>query len=74
MYALIDPNWGEGERVVPGTIAGSREEAQYLAEMNPAVAMYSGYSEFPFPVGTRGKIERLEKQGYRIAEVEIVIK
>lgn len=73
-FALIDPNWNEGDLVVLETVAANREAAIELAETDKGVALWSGYSEYPLPKGTRGSIETLQRHGYRIAEVEITIK
>lgn len=72
-WALIDPNWNEGDLVVLETVAENREAAINLAETDKGVALWSGYSEFPLPHGTRGSIAKLEAHGYRIAEITITI-
>ena len=73
-YALIDPNFNEGDEVCLSTVAANKEAAIELAETSKEVSLYSGYSEFPMPNGTRGRIDTLKQFGFRIAEVEITIK
>lgn len=73
-WALIDPNWNEGDVVVLETVAANRQACVDLAETDRGVSLWSGYSEFPLPTGTRGSIVALEAHGYRIAEIEIIIK
>lgn len=73
-FALIDPNWNEGDLVVLETVAANEQAAVDLAETDKGVSLWSGYSEFPLPGGTRGSIESLRRHGFRIAEIEISIK
>ena len=73
-WALIDPNWDEGDVVVLETVAANRDAAVDLAETDKGVALWSGYSEFPLPAGTRGSIATLEAYGYRVAEINITLK
>lgn len=73
-WALIDPNCNEGDVVVLGTVAANRDAAVDLAETTKDVGLWSGYSEFPLPNGTRGSLSDLEAYGYRIAEIDITIK
>ncbi len=72
-YALIDPNWNEGDLVVFATVAANKEACIERAETCDDVSLYSGGSKFPLPDGTRGSIKSLESHGFRIAKIEIKI-
>lgn len=63
MYAIFDPNWGEA-KVIPETVCHSEEEAWSAACYLMDHSLYSGYSQFPLPNGTKGIPERLKKAGY----------
>lgn len=72
-YALIDPNYNEGDEVVLSTVAANREAAVDLAVRSKEVSLWSGFSEHPLPAGTLGNLQSLEMYGFRIAEIAIEI-
>lgn len=73
MFALIDPMWGEGPRVITDTIRDTEEEAWTAACDCREVSLYSGWSEFPYPNGTKGTRERLESFGFRVKPIRMEI-
>lgn len=56
-YAVVDPNWGE-PRIIPETIFTTMDDAVHDFIRLPDYSLYTGYSEYPMPHGTIGKMSR----------------
>lgn len=74
MFAVADPNWGEGQVVLTSTIAESPEQAIGKAILTDerCANMYSGASMICVPP-MPGNWLRMQGFGYRIVKIDIQI-
>jgi len=70
VFALIDPNWGEPVPVA-STVRNTEAEAWDAAIRCEEAALYSGASNHPYPQGTKGTREALEKHGWAVQPVAL---
>ena len=74
MFAVADPNWGEGQVVLTSTIAEAPEQAieKALLTDERGASLYSGASLMWTPPH-KGSWLSMQRHGYRIVKIDIQI-